>query len=140
MRVNLVKALLLHLPYLIQMIKVLLVEDEAALRDTLEEILELNNFEVKVAGSGEEALEIINTWIPDLIVSDIMMPEMTGFDLIKKVHGQEKMQNIPFIFLSALASREDQNKGLDAGAKGYITKPFKSAELIALIKQLSSSI
>jgi len=138
--VNLVKALLLHLPYLIQMIKVLLVEDEAALRETLEEILELNNFEVKVAGSGEEALEIIYTWIPDLIVSDIMMPGITGFDLIRKVHSQSELAEIPFIFLSALASREDQNNGIDAGAKGYITKPFKSAELIALIKQLISSI
>lgn len=122
------------------MIKVLLVEDEAALRETLEEILELNNFEVKVAGSGEEALEIIYTWIPDLIVSDIMMPGITGFDLIRKVHSQSELAEIPFIFLSALASREDQNNGIDAGAKGYITKPFKSAELIALIKQLISSI
>jgi len=138
--VSLAKALLLHLLYLIQMTKVLLVEDEAALRETLEEILELNDFEVKVAESGEEALEVINTWIPDLIVSDIMMPGMTGFDLIKKVHEQPKLAETPFIFLSALASREDQNKGLDAGAKGYITKPFKSAELITLIKQLTEVI
>jgi len=122
------------------MIKVLLVEDEAALRETLEEILELNDFDVKIAESGEEALKVIDTWIPDLIVSDIMMPGITGFDLIKKVHDQPTLKDIPFIFLSALASREDQNKGIEAGAKGYITKPFKSAELVALIKQLSSSI
>ena len=122
------------------MIKVLLVEDEAALRETLEEILELNDFEVKVAGSGEEALEAINSWVPDLIVSDIMMPGITGYDLIKKVHEQPKLAEIPFIFLSALASREDQNKGIAAGAKGYITKPFKSAELITLIKQLTEII
>lgn len=122
------------------MTKVLLVEDEAALRETLEEILELNDFDVKIAESGEEALKVIETWIPDLIVSDIMMPGITGFDLIKKVHAQPTLKDIPFIFLSALASREDQNKGIEAGAKGYITKPFKSAELVALIKQLSSSI
>jgi two-component system sensor histidine kinase/response regulator len=138
--VNLVKALLLHLPYPTQMIKVLLVEDEVALRETLEEILELNDFDVKVAGSGEEALEIINTWIPDLFVSDIMMPGITGYDLIRKVHEQSELAEIPFIFLSALASREDQNKGIEAGAKGYITKPFKSAELIALIKQYISAV
>jgi CheY-like chemotaxis protein len=69
-----------------------------------------------------------------------MMPGITGFDLIKKVHEQPKLAEIPFIFLSALASREDQNKGLDAGAKGYITKPFKSAELITLIKQHTTAI
>jgi CheY-like chemotaxis protein len=102
--------------------------------------LELNDFEVAVASSGLEALEAINARIPDLIVSDIMMPGITGFDLIKKVHEQPKLAEIPFIFLSALASREDQNKGLDAGAKGYITKPFKSAELITLIKQHTTAI
>lgn len=122
------------------MTKLLLVEDEPALRETLKEILELNDFEVAVASSGLEALEAINARIPDLIVSDIMMPGITGFDLIKKVHEQPKLAEIPFIFLSALASREDQNKGLDAGAKGYITKPFKSAELITLIKQHTTAI
>jgi CheY-like chemotaxis protein len=123
-----------------KMTKLLLVEDEPALRETLKEILELNDFEVAVASSGLEALEAINARIPDLIVSDIMMPGITGFDLIKKVHEQPKLAEIPFIFLSALASREDQNKGLDAGAKGYITKPFKSAELITLIKQHTTAI
>jgi CheY-like chemotaxis protein len=123
-----------------KMTKLLLVEDEPALRETLKEILELNDFEVAVASSGLEALEAINARIPDLIVSDIMMPGITGFDLIKKVHEQPKLAEIPFIFLSALASREDQNKGLDAGAKGYITKPFKSAELITLIKQHTTAV
>ncbi len=122
------------------MTKLLLVEDEPALRETLKEILELNDFEVAVASSGLEALDAINARIPDLIVSDIMMPGITGFDLIKKVHEQPKLAEIPFIFLSALASREDQNKGLDAGAKGYITKPFKSAELITLIKQHTTAV
>jgi CheY-like chemotaxis protein len=123
-----------------KMTKLLLVEDEPALRETLKEILELNDFEVAVASSGLEALDAINARIPDLIVSDIMMPGITGFDLIKKVHEQPKLAEIPFIFLSALASREDQNKGLDAGAKGYITKPFKSAELITLIKQHTTAV
>lgn len=116
--------------------KILLVEDELALRETLEEILELNNFEVSVAGSGEEALEKLQNLIPDLIVSDIMMPGITGLELIEKVHGQSHLKQIPFIFLSALASKEDQNKGLVLGAKGYITKPFKASELINLIREV----
>jgi DNA-binding response OmpR family regulator len=118
------------------MTKILLVEDELALRETLEEILELNNFEVSVAGSGEEALESLQNSAPDLIVSDIMMPGITGLELIEKVHQQAQFKQIPFIFLSALASKEDQNKGIIAGAKGYITKPFKASELMALIREL----
>jgi CheY-like chemotaxis protein len=116
--------------------KILLVEDELALRETLQEILELNNFDVSIAGSGEEALESIQKMAPDLIVSDIMMPGMTGLDFIKKVHQEDKFKDIPFIFLSALASKEDQNNGIIAGAKGYITKPFKAYELMSLIREL----
>jgi CheY-like chemotaxis protein len=116
--------------------KILLVEDELALRETLQEILSLNNFDVFLAASGEEALELIPKIKPDLIVSDIMMPGMTGLELIEKVHQQEQFKAIPFIFLSALASKEDQNNGILAGAKGYITKPFKANELIGLIREL----
>lgn len=119
------------------MIKILLVEDEVALRETLQEILELHDFEVHFAGTGEEALVALKELTPKLIVSDIMMPGITGFELINKVHSQEKLKHIPFIFLSALASEEDQIKGLNTGAKGYITKPFKSAELVALIKKFT---
>jgi DNA-binding response OmpR family regulator len=118
------------------MTKILLVEDELALRDTLAEILELNNFEVSLAKSGEDALDCLKNTAPDLIVSDIMMPGMTGLELIEKVYKQSQFKEIPFIFLSALASKEDQNNGIKAGAKGYITKPFKAAELIALIREL----
>jgi CheY-like chemotaxis protein len=118
------------------MTKILLVEDEAALRETLEEILSLNNFEVSLAASGEEALELISKIKPDLIVCDIMMPGITGLELIEKVHQQAQFKNIPFIFLSALVSREDQKNGIAAGAKGYITKPFKASDLIREIRKI----
>lgn len=119
--------------------KILLVEDEVALRDTLEEILELNNFEVFIAGTGVEALSILEQNTPDLIVSDIMMPGMSGLELIEKVQEQVHLKHIPVIFLSALASKEDQNKGITAGAKAYITKPFKASELISMINLVVSS-
>lgn len=118
------------------MIKILLIEDEAALRETLEEILVINDFEVIACESGEDGLEVIKTWIPDLIICDIMMPGMSGFEVIKKIQANDKLKDIPFIFLSALASEEDRNRGIEAGANGYITKPFKSAVLIAAITQL----
>jgi len=118
------------------MTKVLLVEDEDALRETLEEILELSDIQVNSVGSAEDALVILKTWIPDLIISDIMMPGMNGFELIKILKGKAGLKNVPVIFLSALASEDDQNRGLEAGANGYVTKPFKSVELISLIKKL----
>lgn len=118
------------------MTKILLVEDEVALRETLEEILALNNFEVSLAASGEEALELILKIKPDIIVSDIMMPGISGLELIEKVHQQAQFKNIPFIFLSALVSKEDQNIGIAAGAKGYITKPFKASDLIREIREI----
>ncbi|WP_395626152.1 response regulator [Daejeonella sp.] len=118
------------------MIKILLVEDELALRETLEEILSLNNFDVFIAASGEEALELAPKINPDLIICDILMPGITGIELIEKVHQQAQFKNTPFLFLSALVSEEDQNNGLAAGAKGYITKPFKASDLIKEIRRI----
>jgi len=118
------------------MTKVLLVEDEDALRETLEEILELNDIQVSSVASGEDALVILNTWTPDLIISDIMMPGISGIDLVKILKSNTELKDVPVIFLSALASEDDQNRGLVAGANGYVTKPFKSVELISLIKKL----
>lgn len=115
--------------------RILLVEDEITLRDTIEEILEFNDFDVKTASSGEAALTILKEWKPDLILSDVMMPGISGFDLIKMVHEIEDLRQTPFIFLSALVAKNEQKKGLDLGAKAFITKPFKTAELLKLIEK-----
>ena len=123
------------------MYKILLVEDEVVLRETLAEILEFHDFEVKVTESGENALDILNIFTPDLILSDVMMPRMTGFELISIVREIPELVNIPFIFLSALAGNEEKTEGLNLGACNFITKPFRSVDLIAIVKNnLNSKI
>lgn len=117
------------------MYKILLVEDEIVLRETLGEILEFHDFEVRVAESGANALEMLSIWIPDLIVSDVMMPVMTGFELILKVRKIPGLVNIPVVFLSALAGDDERRKGLDLGAFDFITKPFRSADLVAILNE-----
>lgn len=117
------------------MYKILLVEDEVVLRETLGEILEFHDFEVRVAESGANALEMLSIWIPDLIISDVMMPVMTGFELILKVRKIPGLVNIPVVFLSALAGDDERRKGLDLGAFDFITKPFRSADLVAILNE-----
>lgn len=116
------------------MYKVLLVEDEVVLRATITEILELHDFEVMAAESGRNALTILTTYMPDIIVSDVMMPGMSGFDFILKVKEFLGLTNIPFIFLSAFASQEEHAEALKLGACDFVTKPFRSANLITIIK------
>ena len=115
--------------------KILLVEDEITLRDTIEEILDFNDFDVKTASNGEIALAVLKDWKPDLILSDVMMPGISGFDLIRMVQGIEELKQIPFIFLSALVAKNEQKKGLDLGARAFLTKPFKTADLLKLIEK-----
>lgn len=116
--------------------KILLVEDEVTLRDTIEEILDFNNFNVRTAFSGENALEILKDWHPDLIISDVMMPGISGFDLIKAVKEIPVISQIPFIFLSAMVAEQEHKKGLDLGAEAFIAKPFKTIELLKVIEKL----
>jgi two-component system sensor histidine kinase/response regulator len=115
------------------MYKILLVEDEIVLRETVTEILEFHDFEVLTAVSGESALNILTTKMPDIIVSDVMMPGMSGFDFILKVKGIPGLANIPFIFLSAFAGHEEHAEALKLGASDFVTKPFRFANLVTII-------
>jgi len=115
--------------------KILLVEDELTLRETIEEILDLNNYEVETASNGENALKILENWQPDVIVSDVMMPIMSGFELIQRIKLIDNLKNIPVIFLSALVAKNEKKKGIDLGARAFLTKPFIIADLLKLIKQ-----
>jgi DNA-binding response OmpR family regulator len=116
--------------------RILLVEDEVTLSDTIKEILDFNNFDIKTALNGENALIILKDWQPDLIISDVMMPGISGFDLIKIVKKIPETSQIPFMFLSAMVAHQEQKKGLDLGAKAFLSKPFKTIELLKLIEKL----
>lgn len=113
--------------------KILLVEDEKNIRLNLAEILELNNFTVTTAEDGQEALLLLEAEMPDLIISDILMPRMNGYELFEAISKRDKLKAIPFLFLSAKTEPEDIRKGMNMGADDYITKPVKHQDLIQAV-------
>jgi DNA-binding response OmpR family regulator len=103
--------------------KILVVEDDLDVRESIIEILELNDFDVSGATNGKEGYDCINTENIDLILCDINMPEMNGYELLEKV--KTEINGLPkFIFLTAKVEKQDVKKGLDMGILEYITKPF----------------
>jgi DNA-binding NarL/FixJ family response regulator len=115
------------------MTKVLLVEDESNLRANLAEILMLNNFDVITAENGKKGLDLLQSNSPDIIISDIYMPEMSGFEFYYRLQQNNLQKSIPFVFLSARAELHDIRIGMNMGADDYITKPVKHNDLINCI-------
>ena len=115
------------------MSKILLVDDEVDILEFLKYNLELEKFEVLVSSNGKDALNKISQ-NPDLIVLDIMMPEMDGFELYQKIKSDKNYQDIPIIFLTAKSGETDEIKGLNLGASDYIQKPISPKKLVARIK------
>lgn len=116
------------------MTKILIIEDDIVLRDNTAELLELSDFEVIKASNGKEGLKLAKTKMPDIIVCDIMMPQMDGYEVLEELAKNTKTKYIPFIFLSAKTEHQDIRKGMNMGADDYITKPFTEDELISAIK------
>ena len=114
--------------------RVLLVEDSNSSRQMLEHILRSGGFDVISAENGVEALEVLQQRRPDAIVSDIMMPEMDGYEFYQKVRTQGRYALVPFLFLTAREEIQDQVYGLSLGADDYITKPIEAEELLARIR------
>lgn len=111
---------------------ILLIEDEFAIRETLREILELHGHTVTVASDGPEGIALAEKR-PDLILCDVGLPAMDGFEVIRAVQQLPQCRDVPFIFLTAHASREDQRRGMALGADDYITKPFSQRDIIDAI-------
>lgn len=114
-------------------ISVLIVEDEKDLRLNLEDILQFNGFEVLAAENGLEGFKRAVEFEPDIIISDIRMPEMDGLELLKRLQANPVTRTIPFIFLTAKVESEDIRSGMALGADDYITKPFKIEDLLKTI-------
>jgi DNA-binding response OmpR family regulator len=117
---------------------ILLVEDTLHLAEEISDMLRLEKFNVVVANTSMEALEILEPLLPDLIITDLLMPGMDGFEFIKRVRQMVAGQNIPIIILSAKTSDSDKTRGLEAGANAFILKPCKSHELLQNIARLLS--
>ncbi len=114
--------------------KILLVEDESILRDSIQDTITSCGFEVAVAENGDEALLLARTFLPDLIISDILMPESDGYWLLDSIRNDALLRTIPFIFMTAKSERSDIRNGMNLGADDYIVKPFSSAELMNSIQ------
>jgi two-component system alkaline phosphatase synthesis response regulator PhoP len=113
--------------------KILLVDDEVDILEFLKYNLEQENFEVLVSTNGIDAMKKISHH-PDLIVLDIMMPGMDGYELYQQIKKNKEYQDIPIIFLTAKSGETDEIKGLDLGASDYIQKPISPKKLVARIK------
>ncbi len=114
--------------------KILIVDDEPINVMIASRILQKNDYEIDTASNGEEALQRIEEDPPDLILLDIMMPGMNGFEVCNKLQQTEKNREIPVIFLTAVTDKESIVKGFKAGGKDYLTKPFNTPELLARVK------
>ncbi len=113
--------------------RVLIVDDTGYNLKVLFDLLSQESYEVLVAQSGKKALEILSVTEPDLILLDVMMPEMNGFEVLKKIKITSVWRDIPVIFLTAKTNHESLVEGFQLGAVDYITKPFQSDELIARV-------
>jgi signal transduction histidine kinase len=115
------------------MTKVLVIEDERYLLEDITELLQYTDFEVQSANSGTQGLQFAQDYAPDLIICDIMMPDLDGYQVLEQIRGTPETANTPFIFLTAKADRDSMRLGMDLGADDYLTKPFTSAELLTAI-------
>jgi signal transduction histidine kinase len=112
--------------------RVLLADDNADMRDYIRRLLN-GRCEVRTASDGRAALDAIHTQRPDLVLADVMMPVMDGFELLRRIRGDERLRDIPVILLSARAGEESRVEGLAVGANDYLVKPFAARELIARV-------
>ncbi len=113
---------------------IMVVEDDSDVLEIIEDILEENSYRTVSATNGREAIEELNKEIPDLIISDIIMPYMNGYQLLDYVQTIPKYSHIPFVFLSAKATNQEVRAGMIKGADDYLTKPFRAQELLNMVE------
>lgn len=117
--------------------KIMVVDDDEGFVDIIKKVLEKEGFTVISALSGNECLEKLAVEVPDLILLDIMMPEMDGYKVIDRIREKENTKTIPVAMVTALAAQGDQIKGFEeTDIVGYITKPFRKEELVSTVKWL----
>jgi DNA-binding response OmpR family regulator len=116
--------------------RILIAEDEPNIVASLEFLLQKEDYEVRVARNGEEALELVERFRPDLVLLDVMMPLRSGFDVCRKIRGNPALRRIKIVMLSARGRDVEREQGLALGADAYVTKPFSTKELLAKVSEL----
>lgn len=117
----------------VQKKQILVVDDEPSWLKVLRYFLETKGYSVTAVGSGPEALELLRTYHPDLILSDVRMPEMNGFDLLDNIRHQPEIAGTPVIFFSAIDDYDARKVAKDLGAVDYIVKPFDQEEVASVL-------
>lgn len=121
------------------MAKILIAEDERDIRELITFTLRYAGHEVTQAANGEEALTLAKQAIPDLILMDVRMPKMTGYEACRHIKADDALKNIPVIFLSAKGQETEIQTGLEVGASDYILKPFAPDQLIKRVSEILAS-
>lgn len=116
--------------------KILVVDDDPYILMSLEFLMKKNGYDVIVARNGTEALDLLEKRVPNLVLLDIMMPDVDGYAICKHIKSNKKLKEAKVVFMSAKSKEADIQKGLDLGASLYITKPFSTRELMKQIKSL----
>lgn len=116
--------------------QLLLVDDEPGLREAVKDYLQESGFNVRVASNAREGWELMQHNPPDLLISDIMMPQVDGYKFLKQVREDPRFQRLPVIFLTAKGMTTDRIQGYQAGVDAYLPKPFDPDELVAIVENL----
>lgn len=114
---------------------ILIIDDDHNLCTNLTTLLQSFNYNIHIANLGYDGLNKANSVFPDLIICDMMMPDLSGFEILRKLSENESTKKIPFFFLSAVADPREISKAYDLGASNYITKPFRAKPLLELINK-----
>lgn len=118
------------------MSKILVVEDSVSQREMISDLLRKSGLDVMVASDGVDALEKIQGFCPDLVVLDIVMPKMNGYEVCRRLKADPKTQNVPVVMCSSKGEEFDRYWGMKQGADAYIAKPFQPTELVGTVRQL----
>lgn len=117
--------------------KVLIAEDEPNIVESLSFILDKAGFDVRLAGDGESAFQAAADTPPDVMVLDVMMPRMNGFDVLRQLRAHPTLHALPVVILTAKGQAQDRRTAMDAGASAFITKPFSNADVVETVRRLA---
>lgn len=118
---------------------VLVVDDDPGILRIIEMQLQRNGFQVITAPNGQEALKVLRRTIPAVIILDVMMPGMSGYDVCQVVKRNERLEKVPVIFLTAKGSPQDYKTGMDSGGVVYMVKPFSPDKLLQVVQMMASA-
>ena len=120
-------------------VRVLIAEDEPNIVESLTFILNRSGFEVESVGDGAAALESIQSRRPDVVILDVMLPSMNGFEVMKSVRANDAVKTTPIIILTAKGQSRDRQTAMEIGADAFVTKPFSNSEIVDKVRELTAS-